>query len=141
MRRVTLTCTLLLPLLTAGCGNDTPTTPTNPTPPVAVTETFTGTLAVSGATSHPFQVTSVIGGEVTATLKSVSPDGASVLGFQLGTWTSSTSTCQAIISNDRATVPLVLIGRATANVMLCARIYDIGALSGPQDYEIEVSHP
>jgi hypothetical protein len=141
MRRVTLTCTLLLSLTAAGCGDDnTPTTPINPTP-VTVTETFTGTLAVSGATSHPFQVTSVIGGEVIATLKSIAPDGGSVVGFQLGTWSSSSSTCQAIISNDRATVPLALIGRATGPNMLCARVYDIGALSGAQDYEVEVTHP
>ena len=139
MRRVTLTCTMLLSVMAAGCGDDnTPTLPTNPTP-VTVTETFTGTLAVNGGTSHPFPIASVIGGDVLATLKSIAPDGGSVLGFQLGTWNGAT--CQAIISNDRATVPTSILGRATATGMLCARVYDIGALSAPQDYEIEVTHP
>jgi len=139
MRRVTLTCTLLLSLMTAGCGDDDPPTiPTAPTAPT-VTDLFTGTLAVSGATSHPFPIDAIIGGTVTATLKTIAPNGDSVVGFQLGTWNGTT--CQAIISNDRATVPTTILGRATAPGHLCARIYDIGALAGPQDYEIEVAHP
>ena len=34
-----------------------------------------------------------------------------------------------------------LIGRVTSTGTLCVRIFDIGALTGPQDYEIEVVHP
>ena len=54
MRRVTLACTLLLPLLVAGCGDDDRRTPTAPTPtPSSVTDTFTGTLTRNGGDLAP----------------------------------------------------------------------------------------
>jgi hypothetical protein len=139
MRRVTLVCTLLLPLLVAGCGDDDPPeTPTAPTIPT-VTDTFTGTLTRNGATSHPFLVTSIVGGSVTATLKTVTPNVETVVGITLGTWNGSS--CQAVISNDRATAPTTLLGLATSTTTLCVRIYDIGTVEDPQDYEFEVVHP
>lgn len=139
MRRVTLACTLLLPLIAAGCGND-PTTPTTPTTPAtSLTETFTGTLTPNGATSHPFPVSAAAGGDVIASVKSISPDGGAVVGFSLGTWNGSA--CQAVISNDRAIVTTAITGLATSTGTLCVRIYDVGALTAPQDYELEVSHP
>ena len=141
MRRVTLACTLLLPLLVAGCGDDVDTNlPTTPSlPDITVTDTFTGTLTVNGATSHPFPVSSVIGGQVTVTLKAVAPDGETVLGMSLGTWNGTA--CAAVIANDRATVSASILGRATSVGTLCVRIYDVGALAAPQDYEVEVVHP
>ena len=139
MRRVTIACTLVLPLLAAGCGNNaqTPTTPTETVTPV--TDTFTGTLTRNGATSHPFPVVSAAGGDVTASLKALSPDGAAVVGMSLGTWNGTA--CQAVLSNDRATVASALLGRATSAGTLCVRIYDVGTLTEPQDYEVEVVHP
>lgn len=139
MRRVTIACTLVLPLLAAGCGNNaqTPTTPTETVTPV--TDTFTGTLTRNGATSHPFPVVSTAGGDVTASLKALSPDGAAVVGMSLGTWNGTA--CQAVLSNDRATVASALLGRATSAGTLCVRIFDVGTLTEPQDYEVEVVHP
>lgn len=139
MRRVTIACTLVLPLLAAGCGNNaqTPTTPTETVTPV--TDTFTGTLTRNGATSHPFPVVSTAGGDVTASLKALSPDGAAVVGMSLGTWNGTA--CQAVLSNDRATVTSAILGRATSAGTLCVRIFDVGTLTEPQDYEVEVVHP
>ena len=141
MRRVTLACTLLLSLLVAGCGddddNDTPTSPSNPA--VTVTDTFTGTLVRNGGTSHPFPVTSAAGGDVTATLKAITPNTESLVGMSLGTWNGSA--CQAVIANDRAVVSASILGRATSTGTLCLRIYDIGTITDPQDYEVEVVHP
>lgn len=139
MRRVTIACTLVLPLLVAGCGNNaqTPTTPTDTV--TTVTDTFTGTLTRNGATSHPFPVVSAAGGDVTASLKALSPDGAAVVGMSLGTWNGTA--CQAVLSNDRATVASALLGRATSAGTLCVRIFDVGTLTEPQDYEVEVVHP
>jgi hypothetical protein len=132
MRRVTLACTLLLPLLVAGCGDDDDDTPTSPSNP-------TGTLVRNGGTSHPFPVVSAAGGDVTATLKSVTPNAESLLGMSLGTWNGSA--CQAVIANDRAAVSASILGRATSTGTLCLRIYDIGTITDPQDYEVEVVHP
>lgn len=139
MRRVTLACTIALPLLTAGCGGDLANLISPTVPATYVTDTFTGTVAKNGATSHPFTVSYSAGGDITATLNSVNPDGAAVVGMSLGTWNGSA--CQAIISNDRATASVAIVGRATAAGALCVRIYDVGALNESQDYEVQVLHP
>jgi hypothetical protein len=140
MRRVALAFTLSLPLATAGCGDSIlDQIAANAPTPVIVTDTFTGTLTRNGATSHPFPITSSGGGDVTATLKAVSPDPASVVGFSLGTWNGTS--CQAVISNDRATTNASILGRATSTGQLCVRVYDVGTISTPQDYEVEVVHP
>ncbi|MGD9904900.1 MAG: hypothetical protein AB7U83_15655 [Vicinamibacterales bacterium] len=142
MRRVTLACTLLLSLIAAGCGDnddntDTGSTPTEPSD--TVTDTFSGTLTRNGGTSHPFPVISAAGGDVVATLRSVSPDSSTVLGMALGTWNGTS--CQAVIANDRAVVSASILGRATSVGTLCLRIYDVGTVVEPQDYEVEVVHP
>ncbi len=138
MRRVTLACTLVLALIAAGCGDD-PFTPTAPTPPESVTDTFSGTLTINGATSHPFPVASQVGGTVLVTLKVLTPDAEAVVGMSLGTWNGTA--CQANISNDRAMVSSAILGQATSAGTLCVRIYDVGRLAAPQDYEVEVVHP
>lgn len=139
MRRVTLACTLLLPFFAAGCGGDIQDF-LGPTPePVIVTETFSGTVTRNGATSHSFPINFASGGDVTAVLKTVTPDNTTVVGFSLGTFNGTA--CQSVIANDRATAPASLLGRATSSGTLCVRIYDVGNLVDPQDYEIEVTHP
>lgn len=139
MRRVTLACTLLLPFVFAGCGGDIQDL-IGPTPePVIVTETFSGTLTRNGATSHPFPINFSTGGQVTAVLKTLAPEGTSVVGFSLGTWNGTA--CQAVISNDRATTATSIIGTATSTGILCVRIFDVGTLLDPQDYEVDVTHP
>jgi hypothetical protein len=140
MRRLSLACTVVFPFLAAGCGNDALTALLTPTTvAVTVTDTFSGTVGRNGATSHPFPVVSTGGGDVIASLKSVSPDAMAVLGLSLGTWNGTA--CQAIISNDRATVSSAILGRATTTGTLCVRIFDVGALNEPQDYEVQVVHP
>lgn len=139
MRRVTLACTLLLPFLTAGCGGDIQNI-IGPTPePVIVTETFTGTIARNGATSHPFPINFSSGGEVTALLRTLTPDSAAVIGLSLGTWNGSA--CAALLSNDTATQASSLTGLATTSGSLCVRLYDVGRLTEPVSYEIDVTHP
>jgi len=139
MRRVTLACTLLLPIVFAGCGGDIQNIIGPTAEPVFVTETFTGTLTRSGAASHPFPINFSTGGQVTALLKTVTPDDAAVVGFSLGTWNGTA--CQAVIANDRATAPASLIGLATTSGALCVRIFDVGTLVEAQTYEIDVTHP
>jgi hypothetical protein len=129
---------LLTAALVGACGNDsTPTGPT--TTPVAITEPpFTGTLTVNGAATFPFAVNQT--GTITATLTALSTDGA-VVGFELGTWNATTSTCTvATIANDQATAGATIIGNAASTANFCVRIFDVGKLTAPTDYVITVTH-
>ena len=122
-------------LVLAGCGdNSTTNTPTGPTP-VAVTETFSGTLNPNGGITHPFAVQQT--GNVTATLSTVSPEGTTI-GLSLGTWNGQT--CQIILANDNAVQGNSVVGSATSTGSFCARVYDVGKLTGLTDYEISVTH-
>jgi hypothetical protein len=126
---------VLTALLAAGCGEDDPPTGPSAPPPVALTETFSGTLTVNGAVTNPFSVTTV--GELSARLASLSVEGA-VVGLSLGTWNGQV--CQLILTNDNATMNTTVPGSASTIGAFCVRIYDVGKLTGPVDFEITVTH-
>jgi hypothetical protein len=128
---------LLAAALTGACGSDS--TPTTNTPtPTQVSEAFSGTLTVNGAATFPFAVNQT--GTITATLTALSTDGA-VVGFELGTWNATTSTCTvATIANDQATAGATIIGNAASTANFCVRIFDVGKLTAPTDYVITVTH-
>src|SRR5574339_516649 len=87
---------LLLAPLAAGCGDDNSTnTPTAPTP-VAVTETFSGTLTPNGGVTHEFVVQQA--GTVTAKLTALAPDDTVTIGLNIGTWNGAV--CAALLPND-----------------------------------------
>jgi hypothetical protein len=134
-------CAVVLTLVLASCGDDDLTTPTNPTPTPPVTETFSGTVNQNGATTHNFSTQS--SGTVTATLSTLAPDSAAVIGLSLGTWNASTSSCQLVITNDRATQGSVVSGGVSSFGSLCVRVYDVGSITAAQPfaYEITVVHP
>jgi hypothetical protein len=118
------------------CGSDTTTTPT-PITPVTVTDTFAGTLTANGAASYTF--TTATSGSVTATIATLSPNTALVVGLALGTW--SGNACQIILSKDAATQFSFIIGQASQATTLCVRIYDVGNVVDPTTYEVQVNHP
>ena len=127
--------TLAATLVLAGCGDDSTTnTPTGPTP-VAVTETFSGTLNPNGGITHSFVVQQA--GNVTATLTRVTPEGRTI-GLSLGTWNGQA--CQIILANDNAVQGNTVVGSATSTGSFCARVYDVGKLTGLTDYELSVTH-
>ena len=127
--------TLAATLVLAGCGDDSTTnTPTGPTP-VAVTETFSGTLNPNGGITHSFVVQQA--GNVTATLTIVTPEGMTI-GLSLGTWNGQA--CQIILANDNAVQGNTVVGSATSTGSFCARVYDVGKLTGLTDYELSVTH-
>ena len=138
MRRPIIRAVLLLALLagTSACGDDegTPTDPT-PTRPTT-TETFSGTLTVNGAATHPFTATG--SGTMTLTLTTLSPDSAATIGVSLGTFNGTT--CQIVLANDNATQGAVVTGNAGAAGNFCARVYDVGRLGAPTDYTLTVVH-
>ena len=133
---------LVAALAAAACGDDnTPTTPTPPTP-TQVTETFSETLNVNGGRTHVFQNSQT--GAVSATLSAVAPDGT-ILGLAIGTWNGTVQNppadgaCQLIIAKDNAAQGNSVVGNASIGGF-CARVFDVGRLTGPVDYTITVTH-
>ena len=139
MLRAWTTRLLLVALIggaAAGCDDETPTSPNTPSAPV--TETFTGTIAQNGAQTHQFSTVS--SGTVTATLKTLAPDNALVVGFSLGNWNGTA--CQIVLANDAATGGAVLTGTVSAAGNLCLRLHDVGNITNtPAAYTVEVVHP
>jgi hypothetical protein len=129
---------VLLACVAAACDDDDPNlTPISPTLPK--TESFSGTVTQSGATTHNFDVGAA--GAVVATLKTVGADNTLVVSFALGTWTGTA--CSIVLANDAATGGAILTGTMTGIGTLCARVGDVGNIpSGPGvAYTIEVVHP
>lgn len=121
---------------TVACGSSTTTTPT-PTTPTTVTDTFSGTLTTNGAASYAF--TTAASGTVTATLASLTPNTTLVVGIALGTWNGNA--CQIILSKDSATQASFITGQASQANTYCVRIYDVGNVTDPQTYDLQVNHP
>jgi hypothetical protein len=123
-------------LLAAGCDNG----PTAPTPPTVnpITETFTGTINLNGATTHPFSQNAA--GSVTATITAFVPSEGSVLGFQLGTW--DTVRCTAVVSNDLATTGSILSANTQSSASLCVRLHDPNGVLTDRSvqYTVTVTH-
>jgi hypothetical protein len=127
---------LLCALGAAACGDNNVTTPT-PSVPITVTDTFSGVLTPNGATSYPFVTAS--SGDIRAIISVLKPDATLVVGLSLGTWNGAA--CQVILSNDKAGLASGVSGTASGSGSLCARIYDVGNVTTPSTYEIQVVHP
>jgi hypothetical protein len=126
--------------LVAACDSgDDPGLPTAPTPPPTVTETFSGTVAQNGAVTHNFSTTT--SGTVSATLTTLAPDSAQIIGMSLGTWNGTV--CAIVLANDRSTQGTVITGGVSALGQLCVRAYDVGNITAarPFSYEITIVHP
>jgi hypothetical protein len=138
MHRLLAASLILVAALAAG-GCDNGPDPNRPTPPApTVTETFSGTLNLNGAVTHPFSAQAA--GSVTATITAVDPIG-SLVGLELGTFNGTV--CSAILSNPLATTASFLTGTTQTRADLCVRIHDPnGTLTaGPVNYTIQVVHP
>ena len=136
MSRFKLAAMLAIALSAAACSNnDTVTAPT-PTP-VTVTDTFNGTLNRNGAASFPFNVSAQ--GFVYATLTSVA-DSTVTVGLSLGIWNTTTSACSIVLANDAALQGTTVTGSATNIGQLCVRVYDVGKVVDPLDYQLTVVH-
>lgn len=123
-----------LALLTAACGD--PATPAAPTPTAAtLTETFSGTLTVSGNNMHQFTVQQI--GVLKVSVNSVSP--GAVVGIGVGT--PSSAVCTVIEhANAVAGATVQLSGTATVAGTFCVAVYDVGNLVEPVNYTMTVLH-
>jgi hypothetical protein len=135
MSRLTVLA-VALALGTVACGSNTTTTPT-PTTPTTVTDTFAGTLNANGGVSYQF--TTASSGTITATLTTLAPNSTLVVGIALGTWNGNA--CQIVLTKDSATQSSFIVGQASQTSTYCVRIYDVGNITDPQTFEIQVNHP
>jgi hypothetical protein len=137
MSRFTIAAIVALSLSAAACSNSTtPTTPTTTTP-ATVTDTFTGTLNRNGASTFGFSVNAA--GFVYAALTSIA-DTSVTVGLGLGTLNSAGG-CSIVLANDSTVQGTVVTGSVTGIGNLCARVYDVGKVVDPLDYQITVTHP
>ena len=137
-RTVQFIVAVILPVLAMiGCDNPgtVPVAPT--TPGVSTTESFSGSISVNGAVTYQF--TSSSRGTVTATLTTVGPDATLVIGVSLGTWNGTS--CQVLLANDAAAQGATVLGTVSGVGNLCLRVYDVGKLTGPATYTVDVTHP
>jgi hypothetical protein len=133
-RRLGLTLALPALALAPACGTTT-TTPATTPDLVSVTETFTGSLPVTGFATHPFQVTNT--GLLTATLTSLSPQATITVGFGVGQ--PSGGSCAILSGTESARVGSAVSGTASPG-SYCVTIYDLGNEQGANDYVITVTH-
>jgi hypothetical protein len=127
---------LVAPVLAAlllsapGCGS-----PSDPSAH-AGTETFTGTVDVGGRAIHNFSVAS--DGSTVVTLVSLSPQVDTLVGLAFGT-PGNTGSCQVFAFLQTAEPGLSLRGNLSAG-KYCVEIYDVGNLTGPNAYTLQVAH-
>jgi hypothetical protein len=136
MSRLAIAAMVTAAMLASACSSS-PTTPTDTTTTTTpVTDTFTGTLTRNGASSFAFSVSAT--GLVYATLTSVA-DTSVLVGLSLGTWNGTS--CSIVLSNDQAIQGTTVTGSVSGQGTLCARVYDVGKVVSPLDYQITVVHP
>lgn len=135
MSRFKLAAAMAVMLSAAACSKSTVTSPTT-TATTSVTDTFAGTLTRNGATNFQFSVSAA--GAVYATLSSVA-DSSTVVGLSLGTWNGTS--CAVVLANDLAAQGTTITGSVTGIGTLCARVYDVGKVVDPLDYQVTVVHP
>jgi hypothetical protein len=120
--------------LGAGCADDDPIAAPIETP-VAVDETFTGTVNVNGASSHIFSTERP--GQAIVRLESLAPDPAAIVSLIFGSWNGSY--CSVVFVKDDATTGSTMIGNASPGAF-CVRLSDIGHLTEATSYSVKVTH-
>ncbi len=106
------------------------------------TDTFTGTLSKNGAFTHIFTITTL--GAVTVTIVNLSPSTSQIVGLSLGVWNGtacSTSPATGGSATDIASTGTSITLNATAAGNLCARLYDVGFVTTPVLYTMQITHP
>ena len=135
---------LLVALSAVACDNGNSTavasTTTTTTAPTAtlITESFTGTVAVSGTDFHNFTVATT--GAINVTLTAAGPPSTIFMGIGVGT--PSATACALLTGGStaqQAGVTPQISGMITAG-SYCVSVFDIGNQSAPVTYSVTVTH-
>ncbi len=134
----------LAALTTSACSDNTLSqlASASQTPAATQTDTFTGTLSQNGAFTHIFTIQTL--GAVTVTIVSLAPNTSQIVGLSLGVWNGtacSTSPQTGGSAIDTATSGSSITLNATAAGNLCARLYDVGFVTQPVIYTMQITHP
>lgn len=134
-------------LLATACGKDSPTSPTSTTTTTTTTvadpsisETFAGSLPVSGARFYAFEVTAY--GTVNVTLNSVGGGAVPTtvwIGVGLGVPDGTDCSTTTSLNTQSGSGPHVSSTLAAGTY--CARVYDIGNLASPAAFSVTIAHP
>jgi hypothetical protein len=140
----TMAVLALAGLTTSACSDNTLSqlAAASTTTATAQTDTFTGTLSKNGAFTHIFTITTL--GAVTVTIVSLAPDSTQLVGLSLGVWNGtgcSTSPATGGSATDVATTGSSITLNATGAGNLCARLYDVGFVTTPVLYTMQITHP
>src|SRR5436190_10780070 len=134
----------LAALSTAACSDNTLSqlASASPTTPQTFTDTYTGTLSQNGAFTHIFTGQTL--GSVTVSILGLAPNSSQIVGLSLGVWNGtgcSTSPQTGGSATDTATTGSSITLNATAAGNLCARLYDVGFITQPVIYTMQIVHP
>ena len=125
-----------LMLAASACSNNAITAPTLVSP-CPCTDTFSNTLSANGAFTHTFTITNL--GSVTASIVSLAPTSSQIVGFGLGVWNGTS--CTMASSSDVATTGSTINLNASSAGILCVRLYDVGFITTPVLYTLQLVHP
>ena len=131
-------------LTTTACSDNTLSqlAAASTTTPQTFTDTYTGTLSTNGAFTHIFTIQTL--GSVTVSILGLAPNTSQIVGLSLGVWNGtacSTSPQTGGSATDTATTGSSITLNATAAGNLCARLYDVGFITQPVIYTMQIVHP
>ena len=130
-----------LALLAIACGKDNPTSTTPTQTPAAptITERYIATINVGGSGFYSFSVSQYGTVNVTLNVVSGADDPTVQLGLGLGQPSGFGCNTPTTITAAAGTDPQVT--GAYAIGVYCARVYDVGNLTGPATFDVTIAHP
>jgi len=135
---VLMTTLALIPM--AGCGNDT-TAPTS-TAPLRTTEVYSGTLNRGGSGFYSFNVVSAGTADITlASLTNATTGRVIDTMMALGFGVPAGEGCNTTTTMNVSPGLTAQISTTVTGGVYCARIADIGNVSGATSFAVRIAHP
>jgi hypothetical protein len=139
---------IITALVTAACGNDSPTSPsstststtTTTVTTASITEDFTGTVPVGGSLFYSFTVGE--NGTVNVTYTAVSGSGVpGTVWLGLGLGTPSGEDCVTTSNVNTPPTGTAQLTGTYAPGIYCVKVSDIGNLYAPATFDVTIAHP